>query len=247
MKYPIQIQEVGPITIAEMVSNDYRTAEVFKKFGLDFCCGGKKSVESACIEKGIDYQALRTALGEVQNNAEAVDQDYNQWDVSTLVNYILDVHHTYVQENIPLIEEFMAKVVRVHGNSNPELHQVSKHFQNVANELKMHMHKEEQVLFPHIKVLWNARSHGESAPIPFFGTLENPINMMEKEHEWAGQEMASIRALTDNYSPPDHACNTYRVLYFKLEEFENDLHKHVHLENNILFPKSIALESSVGV
>lgn len=247
MKYPIQIQEVDPITIADMVSKDYRTAEVFKKFGLDFCCGGKKSIQAACKEKHIDYQALSNALEEVRNKPQTETLDFNQWDVVRLVDYIVEVHHAYVQENLVLIETFLSKVLRVHGDANPELHEVSKHFLQVANELNMHMLKEERILFPYIKELWNADAKGEASNKPMFGTIRNPIHNMEHEHEIAGQEMAIIRTLTSNYRPPEYACNTYRVLYFKLEEFENDLHKHVHLENNILFPKSIALEACVGV
>ncbi len=232
-------------TIAEIVAEDYRKAEVFKKFGLDFCCGGKKSVEKACSDKKIDAHALITALEEVDIQENDHNMDYNAMKLDELVDHIVTTHHDYVKESLPLIAEFSAKVARVHGNANPEVVEIFNEFTALEQELGQHMHKEEIVLFPFIKQLASSKNNNEPAPPPPFGTINNPITMMEQEHDIAGNTMTSINKLSNNYTPPEHACNTYRVLYAKLEEFENNLHQHVHLENNILFPKAIKLEEEL--
>ena len=144
-----------------------------------------------------------------------------------------------------MLYELTAKVARVHGEKHPELVTIARHFDEVAAELKQHMHKEERVLFPFIDKMAAALRDGIPAPQPFFGTVENPIRMMENEHESAGETMEKIRLLSNNFTPPEGACTSYRVLFSKLNEFEQDLHQHVHLENNILFPKSIALEKDI--
>jgi regulator of cell morphogenesis and NO signaling len=148
-----------------------------------------------------------------------------------------------VIENIPLIIQYSDKVARVHGENHPETVEINKLFHEVAIELSAHMQKEEMILFPFIKTMSKAKKEGTPMPAPPFGTVNNPIRMMEAEHENAGDIFKQIDKLSNNYTPPLAACNTYRVLYAKLQEFENDLHKHIHLENNILFPKAIQLES----
>lgn len=232
-------------TIAELVAKDYRTAEIFKKHGIDFCCGGKKSIEKVCTEKNIDAAQLEAEIQALQSQPKEEEQNFNEWTLSFLVDYIANVHHTYVNKNLIPITEYAQKVARVHGAHNPETKDIAKLWDDVAMELSMHMKKEEQVLFPYIKNL-ESYSKGELKTIPtsHFGTVKNPIRMMENEHDLAGNLMKHIEALSNNFIPPPHACNTYRVLYAKLLEFQNDLHKHIHLENNILFPKAILLEDA---
>lgn len=232
-----------PATIGELVAADYRKAEVFRKFGLDFCCGGKKSVEQACREKGLDVHAVKKELAGLDNPGGEKGQDFDQWTLDNLVDYIVDNHHRYVNESLPILYELTQKVVRVHGERHPELIRIAGHFDAVAQELRIHMHKEERILFPFIKDMAVAEREDRPLPRAPFGSVQNPIRMMEAEHESAGGDMAAVQTLSGDYTPPADACTSYRVLFAKLQEFEQDLHRHIHLENNILFPKAVALES----
>jgi len=230
-------------TVADLVAEDYRRAEVFKKNGIDFCCGGGRSVEAVCRKKGLDYDVIAQALEDVTREKDASQlTDAKSWDLSFLADYIVNIHHRYVRENIPLLSEFTAKVARVHGHANPEVIEIADRFAKVASEMTQHMMKEEGILFPYIKRLERTNRSGQSSQTPPFGTVKNPIRMMEHEHDQVGTLMHEIHALSSDYTPPEHACNTYRVAYFKLNEFEQDLHTHIHLENNILFPRAVALE-----
>lgn len=235
-------------TVGELVAEDYSKAEVFKSYGIDFCCGGGRTVSEVCTKKGIPFQDLERALLQSgQREAASAALNFDEWDLGFLADYITNVHHRYVRANLPLMQEFTAKVARVHGKANPENVQIAALVEELVAELQQHMMKEEHILFPYVKQL-EAASRDEapmvSAP---FGTVQNPIRMMEHEHDHAGTIMKEIRTLSNDYTPPEHACNTYRVAYYKLEEFEADLHKHIHLENNILFPKAITLEAMLLV
>ena len=233
-------------TIGQLVSEDFARAGVFKKFGIDFCCGGNKSARKACEEKGIDFDALRLELEAAENKKDnAPSHNFNQWDLGFLADYIVNQHHKYIKENTPVIMEYAKKVAKVHGHANPEVIEISRLFTELSNELQMHMMKEEGILFPYIKQLAEAHKENREAPTPPFMTVQNPVRMMEAEHDIAGELMKKIQKLSNAYTPPDHACNTYRVEYFKLEEYENDLFQHIHLENNILFPKAIAMEKAM--
>ncbi len=230
-------------TVGALVAADYRKAQVFKQFGIDFCCGGGRTVKEACEKKGVSLGELEDELNKIQAKDQSAEPtNFNEWDPRLLVEYILYTHHTYVRDNIPLLKEFTKKVARVHGQANPEVVEIAERFDEVAGELEDHMMKEERILFPYIKQLADARGQQEALDKPPFGTVNNPIRMMELEHEHAGEILAEIRRLSNDYTPPDHACTTYKVSYFKLEEFEADLHKHIHLENNILFPKAKSIE-----
>ena len=235
-------------TVGALVAADYRKAEVFKRFGIDFCCGGGRTVKEACEKQGVSYSDLEAELLKMQHPDDVTEpMNFNAWDPRLLVDYILYTHHTYVRENIPLLQEFTAKVAKVHGHANPEVVEIAALFGEMAVELEQHMMKEEHILFPYVKRLAGLRGLQEPMGQPPFGTVQNPIRMMELEHERAGEIMAEIRRLSHDFTPPDHACTTYRVSYFKLEEFEADLHKHIHLENNILFPKALAAEQALLV
>lgn len=231
-------------TLGQIAVNDFRKAQIFKKYGLDFCCGGKKTVKEACKEKGLDLTKVEHELQQANNFSEFRPLPYNEWSIDFLTEYIINTHHAYVRKNLPDIRMYAKKVMDVHGNRHPELESVFRLVEAINVELMTHMYKEEQALFPYIKQLVvskNSTNKVESVP---FGTVQNPINMMEMEHESVGNYMQELRSLTHNYTLPEDACASYTLLYRMLEEFESDLHLHIHLENNILFPKAVELEKS---
>lgn len=234
-------------TVGEIVSSDYRKAEVFKKYGLDFCCGGKKSLSKACREKGIDIVELEKDLNAVEQQVSSPSQDYNNWELDFLVDYIVNTHHSYVLRAMPVIFEYTQKVAKVHGERHPEAVEIASKFLMVVDELNRHMMKEENVLFPYIKILVSNKKKNVSMDPSPFGTIQNPINMMDLEHEEVGNIMEEINNLSNGYTPPADACTTYKLAYAKLKEFEDDLHQHIHLESNILFPKAIELEKSMNI
>jgi regulator of cell morphogenesis and NO signaling len=234
--------ELKDRTIGELVAEDYRRATVFKKHGIDFCCGGGKTLEAACRKRGIDLLDMRSALEHAESGRTIDSARVSSWSPDFLADFIVNEHHAYVRESMPLLREFAFKVARVHGEANPEVIQIAEIFDGLAAEMEEHMRKEERVLFPYVKEMVKTAVETQPASPPPFGSVENPIRMMEHEHDRAGAAMREIRSLSCDFTPPEHACNTYRVLYAKLEEFEDDLHRHVHLENNILFPKILAME-----
>lgn len=233
-----------PATVGEMVVADYRKAEVFRKFGIDYCCGGKKPLEEVCLKKGVDPNLVRQELEKLDQAPTEVEQTFQDWDLDKLTDHIVGKHHQYVAESLPILYELSTKVARVHGERHPELLDIARRFAEIAQELQMHMMKEEKVLFPYINQMAKAHRLGFPIPSPAFGSVSNPIQMMESEHEAAGSGMEDIRQWSHHYTPPLDACTSYRVLFAKLSEFEQDLHQHVHLENNLLFPKAIALEKA---
>ena len=230
-------------TVAEVVSENIKTAHVFKKYGIDFCCGGGITIDKACEKKNIDYAQLKEELLKVDDAPRAYE--YNKWELDFLIEHIINIHHAYVEESIPLIIQYANRVAEVHGRHYTEVLEINKLFKEVANELASHMKKEEIILFPYIKKLLMLKKEGGYVSKPPFGTVNNPIQMLESEHETAGYIFKEIAKLSNNYTPPEEACNTFRALYAKLEEFENDLHQHIHLENNILHPKAIQLEQEL--
>lgn len=231
-------------TVGNVVTQNIKSAHVFKKFGIDFCCGGGVSMEKACEKNGVNYDELAKELQSVEKSLDKAF-DYDSLPLDQLIDRILSEHHTYVAENIPLMLQYSNKVKSVHGDHAPELIEINKIVTDVANELSSHMQKEEQILFPFIKEMVRLKNANLPLGQPHFGTVNNPIAMMESEHENAGDAFKRIAELTNNYTPPEWACNTFKALYSKLEEFEQDLHQHVHLENNILHPKATALERSL--
>jgi regulator of cell morphogenesis and NO signaling len=237
-----KINAYSSATIGAIVAEDYRKAEVFKKYGLDFCCGGGKSVETACQEKNLSIEELIRDLEAKDDGIIETSDSFNTMDLDLLVDHILKTHHVYVSENIPLIREFSQKVAKVHGAASPEVIEIDRIFNNLGEELGMHMHKEEFMLFPFIIKIAESDRLGYPLPAPQFGSIANPVNMMEHEHVNAGDAIEKIKTLSNNYSPPEYACTTYRVLYAKLKEFEEDLNRHIHLENNILFPRAKQME-----
>ena len=231
-------------TVADCVTENIKASHIFKKYGIDFCCGGGISIEKACEKKGVDYFKLVEELEKI-GSTTTEGTNFNTMPLDDLIDHIVAKHHSYVEANIGLLLQYAAKVAKVHGGNNPELVKVYQLFEEVAGELASHLKKEELILFPFIKKMVKAEQDGSSIDVPHFNTVENPIEMMELEHEEAGDTFREIARLTNNYTPPAHACNTYRALFDKLEEFETDLHQHIHLENNILHPRALKLEKKL--
>lgn len=228
--------------IGELVAQNYKAASIFKKYKIDFCCNGNRSISEACERKNINPETLLKELQEVLHEKSETSIDFNAWELDLLADYIEKTHHRYVVAKIQEITPYLNKVVRVHGDHNPELKEIEILFQQSANELSQHLQKEENILFPFIREMVNAKINGNAIMQAHFGTVENPIQMMKHEHENEGERFSKISELSNQYTPPAHACNTYRVTFSLLKEFEDNLHQHIHLENNILFPKAIALE-----
>lgn len=232
-------------TIRDIVAADFRTAAIFERYGLDFCCRGNRTVEAACAEAGIEADRVQRDLSDATAlPASGCAPRFDTWDLATLSQYIVSTHHGFVREQLPVLQAHADKVARVHGQRHPEMVEVAALVDRISVEMTSHMAKEEQILFPYIEQLAEASATGGPAPGAPFGTVANPIRMMEAEHDSAGGAMASIRSLTNGYRVPDDGCGTYTVLLQELEAFERDLHRHVHLENNILFPTALRLEAA---
>lgn len=238
------MENIDNKTVAEIVTENIKTADVFKKNGIDFCCGGHVSVQEICAKKGVDYSKIKEEILNV-GKTPSTGHDFNSWDIDFLADYIVNTHHKFVTEANQLIVEYSDKVAKVHGHHYTETVEINHLFHEIANELNAHMQKEEHVLFPFIRAIGKAKREGTPLPPPPFGTIQNPINMMEMEHTGAGDILRKIAELSNNYTPPADACNTYRALYHSLEEYQNDLFQHIHLENNILFPKAIKFEQEL--
>ena len=232
------------ITLAEITANNYQTAVIFKKYGIDFCCGGKKTLQEACLENNIDESII---IGELESsNINSISQEnYSEWNIDFLADYIVSTQHQYVRKNLPIIKDFLEKTVDKHSSNHPELIIVQKNYNQAYNELIPHMQKEEQILFPYIKQMIKMKELNRKMNESRFGTVRNPISMMEQEHEMAGALFKNIREISKNLTPPEDACKTYQVTYSMINEFEENLHFHIHLENNILFPKAIKLEEEI--
>jgi len=232
--------------IGHFVAEDFRTAAVFTKYKIDFCCNGNRTIEEACTKKGIDSNILIDELEAVLSSKTDQTIDYKSWPLDLLAEYIEKKHHRYVEEKIPILRQFLDKLCSVHGERHPELFEINELFTASAGELTAHMRKEELVLFPFVKRMVNAKLGHAAIQPPPFGTVENPITMMMQEHDNEGVRFRQIAELTNNYTPPADGCNTYIVTFAMLNEFEQDLHLHIHLENNILFPEAIKLEQQFG-
>jgi len=232
-------------TVSEIVAEDYRTAAVFQSHGIDFCCGGKISLDEVCKKHDINPGTLVENLNMALNTADSSATDYNSWPLDLLADYIVKKHHRYVEERIPILRIYLNTICGVHGENHPELDEINELFEASAGELTQHMKKEELILFPIVRKMVKAKMENAKLEELPFGTVQNPIREMMKEHDNEGQRFRVIAAMSDNYAVPEDACNTYMVTLNYLKEFEADLHKHIHLENNILFPKAIELEKEL--
>lgn len=234
-------------TVAEIALERPETAAVFERLGIDYCCGGRKLLKAACAEAGIDVSHVADLL----EKAEGKDQDetevrnWNELSLSSLVSYIVEKHHAYCREEGLRLQPLLAKVISKHGECHPELSRLQELFTSLHDDLSMHLMKEERVLFPYIVALEGSATSKSVPPRAPFGTVQNPVRMMVQEHDDAGHLAKEIRSVTGNYAAPEDACTSFKALYQGLEAFEADLHQHIHLENNLLFPRAITLEETM--
>jgi len=226
-------------SVGSWVTAHPQTSRVFEALQIDYCCGGGKSLEQACWDRGLDpKQVVQQLEQSVTENAESTE-NWLDASLTELCDHIEQTHHAYLKEELPRLTNMVAKVVGAHGESHPELATIQVVFASLRAELEPHMLKEEQVLFPAIRQLEQS-TDDPSFP---FGTVANPIRMMEKHHDDAGYALSRLHTLTRDYQVPEGACNTYRAMLAGLRDLERDMHRHVHKENSILFPRAIELES----
>ncbi|MBV4359638.1 iron-sulfur cluster repair di-iron protein [Pinibacter aurantiacus] len=231
-------------TVGEMARRDYRKAEVFKKLGIDFCCGGKKTVEEAAEAAGLDVNLVKEALDKSETvNVGTAQHDFDGWPSSFLADYIVNVHHKYVRESTQLLDELSNRVAYKHGERFTYLPLLRHYVMELLEELHTHMKKEEMILFPFIKQL-EQKNAGTAGSCGSFSTVQQPISVMEDDHNAAGELVKKIKDLTSNFTIPANACNSHNLYFKKLEEFVGDLYQHIHLENNILFPKAVQMEKA---
>ncbi len=222
-------------TLGEIVANDFRTASYFKTVGIDFCCGGKMTLNEACLDKHLATETVLNGLNETVKQPAQHGQNFNEWELPFLADYIANTHHKYVLKTLPQLVFYTQKIADVHGEHHPELREVATLFGKINEELLQHLKNEEEVLFPAIKEALRSNSASAKA------TIASEIARMNNEHEFAGGAMDHINVITHHYALPADACPTYEVAFKLLEQFEDDLHVHVHLENNILFKKALLM------
>jgi regulator of cell morphogenesis and NO signaling len=231
--------------LGDFVNDDFRAATVFERFGLDYCCHGHQSLEDAARARGVPVAAVIDALSAL--GAPTPDSQVPAaWsDLANLTRHIVDHHHRYVRTAIPTLNTQLDKLVSRHGERHAELSQVRLTFRQLGDELLTHLDKEENLLFPHLDEMAAANRDGQPLPPGPFATALHPIRVMEADHTLAGDLVQHLRQLTGNFVPPADACTTYRGCYAELAHFEADLHRHIHLENNVLFPRALELERSL--
>ncbi|HXJ15993.1 MAG TPA: iron-sulfur cluster repair di-iron protein [Candidatus Polarisedimenticolia bacterium] len=230
--------------VRDLVLEKPAAARVFEKFGIDYCCGGSQTLGDACKAA---HRSVEEVTAEIEKSEPApTERDWRNASLTELAEYIVDKHHTFTQTEINRLTDLIAKVVTAHGKNHPELARVQSIFEGLSQELRMHMTKEEQLLFPYIADMEEAARLKRRPPMAMFGTVQNPVAAMIMEHEASGQQLEKMREITNGYSVPPDACMSYRTLFQALPAFEADLHQHIHLENNILFPRSVDLESELS-
>ena len=225
-------------TIGEIVANNYQAAGVFQRFGLDFCCGGGKTISAACKENSVSKDELLKELNALNRGKPSEESSFRSWEPDALIDYIIDTHHNFVRNKIVEISTWAAKVAKVHGKTWPENVEIHRTFGELADEMLRHLADEEQTVFPLIREIYQKRLSGAPVDADQIEQLRNELQSMVDDHDGAGDAMKKIRSLSHDFTPPEEACTTYRILYQNLRDFEKDLHKHVHLENNILFKKA---------
>lgn len=235
---------VSSKTVREFAVENNAATRIFDKFGIDYCCGGGQSLEEACEKRNIPIDQVLDALEMAEETDRAAQQvrDWNREPLGELVAHIKRTHHKYTREETARLTALLQKVCSVHGQNHPELLDIRQTFAGLAQELMTHLMKEEMMLFPYIERMEEAVIQKEPVVPAPFGTVKNPVAMMEHEHESAGGALRSLREASSEFTPPPDACASYQTLYKALAAFEADLHQHIHLENNILFPRAIAME-----
>jgi regulator of cell morphogenesis and NO signaling len=232
-------------TVGEIAAEMPRCTREFEKLGIDYCCGGNRTLDQACTEAKLPVQEVLERLKNSVESASPTDstEDWQRASLADLITHITATHHEFIRSECSRIQALAKKVVGVHGKNHPELLQVQAQFGALSEELSLHLMKEENILFPYILRMEESFVAGEPAPPAMFGTVMNPIGMMMQEHDGAGEALRAFRSATQDYSLPGDACISYRTLYQALQGFEADLHQHIHKENNILFPRAAAMES----
>jgi regulator of cell morphogenesis and NO signaling len=228
-------------TVAELAIALPAAIPVLERLKIDYCCHGNQSIEKACGSVGITPEQLLNLI-----NKEPVGGDVRSWDdvpLTALISFIVDTHHAYTRSTLSNLQGLASKVVKAHGAGHPELVTIEGLVAEATNDLLPHMMKEEQILFPYVAELERAQVSGKEVPMPFFGTARNPIRMMMIEHEAVGEKLAEIRAAANDYTLPEDACTSFTAFYKLLAEFEADIHRHIHVENNVLFPRTMTLET----
>lgn len=228
-------------SIAEFVTEDYRTAEIFEKHGIDFCCGGQTSLADACRGQGVRPELLLQEIEEIRSQPGRRSENYSSWELPFLADYIVNTHHAWINDNIVQMAAHTRKVAEVHGSRHPEVIEIAKLFRQVVADMEGHLREEEEVLFPALKRVHAAVKKGADPASEDRQRIQHTLEKLYREHEEVGDAIHRIRHLSKDYTLPKDACNTFMVTYRELKEFEDDLHKHVHLENNILFPKTSQL------
>lgn len=228
-------------TVGQLVTEDIRAAEVFKRLGIDFCCNGKRTLADACTRADVSVETVLDKLSQLPQGEQFAQQQFDAWSLDFLVDYILNVHHQYLYRNLPFIEELVWKVAYKHGDRYPTLQVVRQTFDALKADLLAHLQKEEVALFPFIKQRIAAQKTATTAYDEQAVSLKAPIDCMEHEHDDAGALLFQLREFTNDYTPPADACNSHRLMLAKLAELEADLMQHIHLENNILFPKALVI------
>lgn len=229
-------------TVREIALEEPSSIRVFESFGIDYCCGGRKPLSEACAASSVDVDAVIAALEAAAAGPVLTNEDWSLSRMEELVNHIVLSHHAYVKRELPRLAELAQKVVNRHGTTRAELVELQSVLATLDEDLTQHLAKEEAILFPYIVQLERSNAEGTAKPAACFGTVASPVAMMTAEHDAAGLLLAKIRGLSGNFTTPEGACPTYHAYYDGLKEFELDLHQHIHLENNILFPRAIKAE-----
>ncbi len=243
------MNELSNQTLAQIVTGNHRTAAVFEKYHLDFCCRGKRSLQQACEEQNLPVETVLSELTTLSSGSSGACQvvfPFDKLSLSQLADYIVATHHAYVKKEMPQVFAYIQKVTSKHGQQHLELFKILELVSALKEEMELHMQKEEQVLFPRIKEMEKIANSPDSEYKLSISFLQSPISVMEQEHDHAGLLLEEIRTLTNNYQTPEDACTTYQLCFASLKAFELDMHQHVHLENNLLFPKSITMAKSIS-
>lgn len=232
-------------TVRELAAEIPGATRVFESLGIDYCCGGSKTLSEACnaAKLAVDTVVANLASAESSRLGQPTEKNWNSESLADLVAHIVNKHHSYVRQELPRLGQLAEKVARKHGSNHPETVEVQEVFAGLSHELTMHLMKEEQVLFPYVERMEEAALEKRPVAPPPFGTVQHPIRMMVMEHDGAGDALRELRQATNDYAIPPDACMSFQALYLGLREFEADLHQHIHLENNILFPRAVAMEA----
>lgn len=235
--------------VKDFVAEFPAAAQIFEKTGIDYCCGGEKSLQEACKGAHVTVEEILQSIENARASESPQNQptDWNKVSLSSLIQYIVEKHHDYCRQEQERLGTLLGKVVQVHGASHPELNRIQLLFTRMTKDLALHLMKEENTLFPMILEMESAVLRKKSLPRPSFGTIENPVSMMILEHDESGKALKEMHSLSHGYEPPEDACNSYRSLYQGLKEFEQDMHQHIYVENYVLFPRTVSLEKHFDV